>query len=978
MTAGLSFPKNSAKRNEILRAGAVIGRRLFLCFLIVFIIALRPLNAAEGENDRRYELTIERNSASRSLTALAQKTKHSILFDFDAVREVETNAVSGWMTLEEALREMLRDTGLQGSLTQSGAISVRAAPTGLEKKTATRNNGRQKTGANIFGARGARRHGALGKDEIIVTGTRVRGKSSTDAMSPVDLYGGVDLYEQGSVDLTDQLTKISPSINSQRFPIADGTTFIRPVSLRNLPPDQTLVLVNGVRRHRSALVNLQVEPLGTLNQGAQAVDFGVIPSIAIKRLEVLRDGASAQYGSDAIAGVLNIILRDNAEGLELTVQRGKFYAGDGESVRFGGNIGLPIGANGFFNLSAEYLNSDITSRGAARPDATQVALARGADIVPFNGLGQRWGDPDVEGYRLFLNTEIEASEKITLYGNGSYADQNSVSDFFYRAPFGVAGVEPRATLCDCDADGNPLPTDQSIVDSILSAGLDPNDFLTADAGSASGFVSLNPIHALLPGGYNPTFGAEIGDYAGVLGLKGDIGNDFLWDISGRFGESKLDYSLSNSINPSLGVNSPFSFRPGGLRQKELGLNADFVYPIQASALYSPVNLAFGAEYRREKYEIVAGDPASFEPGPTALLFGSGSDGFQGDMPQAAGAFRSASYAGYIDIETDLTQWLSVGAAVRYENFAAMNDDDVSWKISARIQPTPWLAVRGTVNTGFRTPTPGQINTLDVTTTANSSGTLVPLGTFPVNGVVATTLGSVPLRPEESFNVAAGVVVTPFENLSLTVDFYEIDVNDRIALSTQNIAHGSPEDVTLTSAGFPGLGQASFFQNAFDTTVRGVDIAMLANFDLESAGIMTLDFRHSWNEQSVDRVIVRSINGERIFDLENQQPNNRSILTVNYAPSDRFDARIRINRYGAWQDFTFGEIARFGSEVLVDIEAAAHLSDRFTIALGAENIFDNFPDNETNAVLTFSGAVRPITSPFGFNGGFWYVRGTARF
>ena len=821
-------------------------------------------------------------------------------------------------------------------------------------------------------------------DEIVVTGTRVEGRSPEESLSPIDLHQGEALANQGSFDLTDQLTNIAPSINSQRFPIADGTAFIRPVSLRNLPPDQTLVLVNGTRRHRSALVNLQAEPFGTVNQGAQAVDFGIIPSIAIKRLEVLRDGASAQYGSDAIAGVINVILRDDAEGFDLAAQYGQFYEGDGDNIRISGNVGLPLGPDGFFNFSAEYINSEITSRGSARPDAAAVAAVVGPENVAFNGLGQRWGDPDIEGFRLFMNAGIDLGENSEIYGHGSYADQQNRSGFFYRGPFGIAGVSPRATLCQCaDLDMNPatpdapLPTDQAIVDAIVNAGLDPADYLTADLGSPSGWVNLNPIWTMFPGGYNPTFGADITDFEGVVGARGDW-NGLHWDFKGRFGENHVIYTLENSINPGLGITSPTSFRPGDLTQHELGFNADFVYPWEIEGLGSPVNFAFGFEYRRETYEIKPGDPDSYEFGPTGLIFGVGSDGFQGDSPDAAGEFRSGSYAGYIDIEADFTEWLTVGGAVRYENFRALSDDDISWKAAARLQPNEWFAVRGTVGTGFRTPTPGQINTLDVTTTADPMGNLIPQGTFPVNGVVAGILGAQPLVPEDSFSFTGGLVVTPDETFSLTVDYYEIDVDNRIALLNTTITMGSPEDLALIAAGFPGLGVAAFFQNAFDTSVRGIEVTAVKEWDLDEYGTVTFDARHSWNEQTVRNVVAGTIDPDRIFDLENQLPNHRSIFTIYYDLVDRFGGFVRVNRYGGWQDATFGETGTFSSEWLVDLELSMRITENIRFAAGAENVLNNFPDDETNSTLIFLGATRPLSSPFGFNGGFWYARLNARF
>ncbi|MBF6025266.1 TonB-dependent receptor plug domain-containing protein [Lysobacter niastensis] len=828
-------------------------------------------------------------------------------------------------------------------------------------------------------------------DTLVVTGTRVQGRSPTETLSPVDVFRPADLEKQASADFTDQLSVIAPSFNTQRFPIADGTAFVRPANLRNLPPDQTLVLINGKRRHRSALVNLQVEPFGTVNQGSQAVDYSLIPSAAIQRVEVLRDGSSAQYGSDAIAGVINVMLNDYSEGVRIDGQYGSTYEGDGDKWRTSINFGAPLSEDGFFNMTFEYFDSDHTSRGIPRADAAQVGAFVGNDLVPFEGLGQRWGDPDGKGLRSFLNGEYKINDSVSLYGFGSYAETEYESSFFYRTPVGVPGVTPRNTLFvdsvnnatgAAGADGLPDPVAQSLINDIRARGLNPADYVTASATSPSGFVALNPIFSRFPGGYTPTFGADVDDYEGVFGARGELGSGLTWDVSLRQGENNMIYTMVNSINPSLGVTSPTSFKPGDLTQFERGANADFVYPWQNDFFASPINVAFGAEWREETYKIKPGDPASFENGPTGVLFGFGSDGFQGDSPEASGEFSQYSRAAYIDLESDVVERLSMGLAGRYEDSSGF-DSTLDWKLSSRFEATDALAFRATVNTGFRTPTPGQLNTLDVTTTADSTGALVPLGTFPVNHPAAIALGSQPLDAEESFAYSAGLVYAPNEKFSFTIDYYNIEVEDRIALQTINIVPGSPEQQALIDAGVPGaalLGQVSYFVNGFDSTVQGVDLVAVYRADFADWGTGVFDFRHSYNKQEIDSVAIVPgttrpvIDAERVADLENQLPNNRSVITFDWRTPWNFTVTSRANYYDSWEDFTFGEKGEFGSEWLFDLAVTVDLFDgkgHFTV--GGSNIFDNYPDKETNGTLNFLGAQYPLSSPFGFNGGEWYVK-----
>jgi iron complex outermembrane receptor protein len=823
-------------------------------------------------------------------------------------------------------------------------------------------------------------------EEVVTTGTRKEGLSPTETMSPVDVLAGTALSNQATFDMTDGLTKVSPAINTQRFPIADGTAFIRPVTLRNLSPDHTLVLVNGNRRHRSPLVNLQFAPLGTVNQGAQAVDYATIPSLAIKRIEVLRDGASAQYGSDAIAGVINVILKDYSEGFTVSAQTGEYFESDGTRTTIAANGGFSLGSSGFINATAEYSTADITSRGVPHIACAGVIAEVGEDTVPLDGLCQRWGDPDVETLKTFVNLGIDINDSTEFYANLSYSDNDTISDFFYRTPVldPAAGVDGRSTLI-VDTDGDRLPDNapQQLVDDIVAGGGDPADYLTDDAGSPSGWVLLNPIYTQFPGGYNPDFGASISDFAVVAGIRGDFGSDGTWDVSARSASSEADYTLSETINPSLGRLSPTSFKPGKLTQEESELNVDFVMPIDSGV---PLNVAFGGQLRQETYKIKAGDDASISAGP-AFIFGVGSDGFQGFPTESAGSFDSDSYAAYLDIEADFSDRFTGGAAIRFEDYDEFGST-FDWKLSGRVEVTDSFALRGTVSTGFRAPTPGQINTLNTTTSADATGNLIPSGTYPVNSVEAQVLGSIPLDPEESQSFTLGAVWQAADNVSVTLDYYDISIEDRLALLGPNtVTQAQADEMEAQGVANAQLlvgSLASYFANAFDSDVTGIDLAIVADWEVGS-GNLTADLRHTWNEQEISNVAPNTINESRVCDLEHQVPDNRTVLTFDYQTSGIFGGFLRLNNFDGWAStgglFSPGDCSdftRYSGALIVDLEARFTFAERYSVSVGAENILDEEPGKEGDVILGVLGVDRSITSPYGNNGGFWYVRLQADF
>ena len=487
---------------------------------------------------------------------------------------------------------------------------------------------------------------------------------------------------------------------------------------------------------------------------------------------------------------------------------------------------------------------------------------------------------------------------------------------------------------------------------------------------------------MFPGGYNPDFGADLTDLGLTFGLRGDVTDTLSWDARVRYAENEADYTLSSSINPSLGSLSPTSFRPGTPTQEESGLNIDFVKTFAES----PLNVAFGGELRNETYTIGAGDPDSYRAGPTAAIFGVGSDGFQGFPVESAGEFKSDSWATYVDVETELTDRLSGGFAFRYEDYDAF-DTTSDWKVSLRYAFTESFAIRATANTGFRAPTPGQVHTLNVTTTANAAGELIPNGTYPVSNPIALTLGAVPLVPEESESYTVGMVWTPTDTTSVTVDYYNIQIDDRLTLF--NNAIDAADVALLTAAGIPNanllLGSnANYFLNGFDSEIDGLDVAITSSFELGSGGLL-VDLRYNHNEQKVSNVSPGTLNSSNVFDLENTIPNDRALLTFDYSTEGMFSGLLRFNYYGDWSAtgglFSPGDASDahdYGSEFLVDLEAHFTFGERYGITLGAENVFDTKPDAEQDGTLQFLGARPSLTSPFGFNGAFWYARATVDF
>ncbi|WP_231731693.1 MULTISPECIES: TonB-dependent receptor plug domain-containing protein [unclassified Sphingomonas] len=783
--------------------------------------------------------------------------------------------------------------------------------------------------------------------DIVVTGTRRADLRAADAALPIDIISGERLTRQGSSDINDVLRAEVPSLNIQRFVSNDGAVFTRPFSLRGLPPDQTLVLVNGKRFHRGATVQFTNIPY---IRGSQGPDLSAIPSIAIGQLEVLRDGASALYGSDAIAGVLNFRLRTEREGGTLIARYGQFYEGDGRDFLVQGNVGLPFTDAGFVNISGEYVNSDPTSRGIQRADA-QALINAGVQGVPVPA--QRWGNPQVEAARMFVNAGVDLSDSLKFYTFGNYSWSTGDTEFFYR--------NPNSSFI---ATSVPLTT--------------------APGGARFSFREL------YPGGFTPTFGATVTDASLVGGLRGEASFGLTYDLSASFGRNTAKYRIFDTVNPSLGRASPTDFRPGKLEQRELNFNLDLAYPLELG-LAEPFTLAGGGEWRRETYEITAGDIPSYQIGPFASVIDPdtgrrtglpvGSNGFPGFSPTQAGVFSRSNWAVYSSLEGNLTKRLQFGLAGRFEDFTDFGSR-FTWKVNARVDLIDEFAVRGSVNTGFRAPTPGQSNSSQVQTNIDSvTGAPLTSGIVAPSNPVAQFFGATSLRPERSFNIAGGVVVTPARRVTLTVDYFNIKVEDRIAVSGNfNLSQAQRDQ--LAALGIPGgesFQQVSFFTNSFDSRTQGVDAVLTVGFDLPG-GQGTFGVNANYTDTKVVRATpVIAADRERILELERFIPRWKGNTSFNYE-GERVSFLARANYYGKWTDY--GAIASAdqtgGAEILVDLEASYKLTEMFRVAVGAENVFDNYPDKERRASQIANGIRYLRFAPTGFNGGFWYVRGTAKF
>jgi iron complex outermembrane receptor protein len=755
-------------------------------------------------------------------------------------------------------------------------------------------------------------------DTVIVTGTRASDRTEGASTSPIDVITPDVLEATGTTELATALSRALPSLNFPRPAVSDGTDAVRPAQLRGLAPDQVLVLVNGKRRHTTALINLN----DTQGRGSSPVDLNAIPISSIDRVEVLRDGASAQYGSDAIAGVINIVLKGGDSGGSVVANGGQYSAGDGAQAQLSGDGGFALGDNGFVHIAAQDGHSDQSDR--ARPFiGTPTAIT-----PPLGKVVQRYGDPDIDEAGVSYNAEYRPSDRgITLYSFGSMSNRDVLSNGFFR-PAG-----------------------------------DPRN-----------------IPQIYPDGYLPNIHNVAKDRAVVVGLRADI-EDWKLDLSYDYGYNHLDFDVENSLNRSLGPTSQTDFHAGALEVTQNVVNLDVSKPFDIAWLQSPLTFAFGTEWRADKFNQSPGELASYVDGDGPLINTlPGAQVFPGFKPEDAGHHDRDSHSLYVDAEANVTDKLSAGAAVRYEDFSDFGST-TSGKLSARYAFTDAVALRGSVSSGFRAPSLQQ-QFFQSTATNFIGGIPFDVRTFAVDNATAIALGAEALKPEKSTNYGLGLVLQPTEELNFTIDAYRIDIDDRIILS-ENLL-GPAVTSFLQGRGIFGVTGGRYFTNAVDTSTRGIDLVGTYRLKFDNSSLR-LTFGYNYNKTDIERIAPNppeltagNLDLQRIARLEQGR------ITVG-APRDKFllggvwstgnwNFSSSATRYGRFSILNTEPALdqTFGAKWTLDL-SATYTHDRWDFTIGGDNVLDAYPDEFNFATSNGGQLPYPRNSPFGFNGSFVYGR-----
>jgi iron complex outermembrane receptor protein len=784
-------------------------------------------------------------------------------------------------------------------------------------------------------------------EAVTTLGTRGEARTVLDAPVPIDVLPSLEIRSTGRTETAQMIQALAPSFNFPRTTLGDATDNVRPATLRGMSPDQALVLVNGKRRHLSAVVNIN----GFVGRGSEAVDLNAIPASMIDHIEILRDGAAAQYGSDAIAGVINIVLKTNAPG-DVTAQVGEYttkepaagnwstdvYHHDGKLFYANADKGFTFGQNGYVFVGGEVRDRGLTNRAA--PDLRQQYFTGDPRNSNPPQVDFSIGDSYNHDMMGWLNTGTTLASGIQLYAFGGVSHRFGDAFAFWRRPQDVTNVR-----------------------------------------------------SIYPNGYLPEEQPTILDGSGFGGLKGRaVGWDY--DLSTGYGRDKFAMNVVHSVNVSLGASSPTSFYDGTLAFGQWTNNLDLFRDV-AVGLRSPLHVAWGAEFRVDQYQITQGDSASWKNGgapvldangnPTSTPAPVGAQAYPGFRPEDAGSHSRNNAAAYIDLSNDITSQLLVDVAGRAEHYSDFGSTTTG-KLSGRYEPIKGYALRGAISSGFRAPSLGQeyfSNTAInfITLPGQTVAQPLEIRTFPVASPEARALHAQPLKPEKSVNYSAGVAVEPFRSFSATVDYYRINMTDRVVLSN-NFTAAAVID-TLAAHGLTGLGGGRYFTNAVDTKTNGVDVVASYGWTFTPSSVLNLTAGYNGNWTHVTRVDTSSVipgQSVALFSrvdrarLEVGNPRNNLLLSGDFK-TGRAGITLRTHRYG--QVTSFGTTAAgdqtFGAHWITDASLSFGPVRRGTVILGADNIFDTYPDptitaNTNSGILPFAGI-----TPFGFNGRFVYAK-----
>ena len=740
-------------------------------------------------------------------------------------------------------------------------------------------------------------------EEIVVVGTRGEARNPLESAVPVDLISADDIASAHAFggELGELLQALAPSFSFPRQSNSGLGDHVRAAQLRGMSPDHVLVLVNGKRQHTAAVVSLETK----IGLGTNPFDFNTIPLAAIKRIEILRDGAGAQYGSDAIAGVINIVLKDAAQGGTVTASYGSHRTdfeptsssiSDGDTFSVAADYGFEVGDDGSLRIGAEYRTRDATNRAGIgvlpffeEQTPANLALDPARVFAP--------GDGGADDIYLFYNATIPAGER-EFYSFGRYSNRETDGTGFFRYP--------------------------------------------------DGFTSLPVIY---PNGFRPITLGDNTDTSLAAGLRG---NNFQsdWDLSLTVGKNDFESGVRNSANPSFGAASPTTFDLGSFEFTQMTLNADVVREFEMGGLSSPLTFAYGAELRFEDYKTTAGDPASYEPGPFVADVGAqAGPGLPADS--VANVDRTV-YAAYVDVEADLSDQFSMGAAARFEDYDDFGNA-LTGKLSGRFAATDTFAIRGAIGTSFRAPSLAQTGYERSTTNFGDGGMLELFRLLPVSDPAAIAEGAVPLKEEESTNLSIGFVYDSGPAFNLTVDYFQIDVDDRI---------------TLVNAG----NNIQYFSNLIDTETKGFDIVAAGVIE---AGAGTIDWRISYNKSETDAKNPGVLGVEDLNTVETAPPEDKFIISGSWIV-DRWSTLLRLTQYGdTTRIFDFGggfePTQTYGAVWSVDAEFSAKISDAWTVAIGADNLTDEYPDLSSDDINYFGHLPYDVLSGIGMNGRYLYLR-----